>query len=165
MTEGGKAMKHKRFSEEKIIGVLKEHGTGAKMDDICRRHGISSATIYTFIFIAPVPASASNSMILSAANGSMTQTRSRSARIQISRSAPLLVRSSVSPRSVQGFATLTFRDVRQWPPASQPATGCATPGTSRAVSCTKPGTLSRLLGVGATSVTRRTGRNDTRTVA
>ncbi|NDK36833.1 transposase [Rhodovulum sulfidophilum] len=39
-------MKRKRFSEEKIIGVLKEHEAGAKVDDICRRHGISSATFY-----------------------------------------------------------------------------------------------------------------------
>ena len=39
-------MKHKRFSEEKIIGVLKEHEAGAKVDEICRRHGISSATFY-----------------------------------------------------------------------------------------------------------------------
>ena len=41
-------MKRKRFSEEKIIGVLKEHEAGAKIDDICRRHGISSATFYTW---------------------------------------------------------------------------------------------------------------------
>lgn len=41
-------MKRKRFSEEKIIGVLKEHEAGAKVDDICRRHGISSATFYTW---------------------------------------------------------------------------------------------------------------------
>ena len=41
-------MKRKRFSEEKIIGVLKEHESGAKVDDICRRHGISSAMFYTW---------------------------------------------------------------------------------------------------------------------
>ena len=41
-------MKHKRFSEEKIIGVLKEAEAGAKVDDICRRHGVSSATFYTW---------------------------------------------------------------------------------------------------------------------
>ncbi len=41
-------MKRKRFSEEKIIGVLKESEAGAKTDDICRRHGISSATFYTW---------------------------------------------------------------------------------------------------------------------
>jgi putative transposase len=48
MDEGGRAMKHKRFSDEKIIGVLKEHEAGAKVDEICRRHGISSATFYTW---------------------------------------------------------------------------------------------------------------------
>ena len=41
-------MKRKRFTEEQIIGVLKESEAGAKMDDICRRHGISSATFYTW---------------------------------------------------------------------------------------------------------------------
>jgi putative transposase len=41
-------MKRRRFSEEKIIGVLKEHEAGAKVDDICRRHGISTATFYTW---------------------------------------------------------------------------------------------------------------------
>ena len=40
-------MKRKRFSDEKIIGVLKEQEAGAKVDEICRRHGISSATFYT----------------------------------------------------------------------------------------------------------------------
>ena len=39
-------MKRKRFSEEKIIGVLKEAEAGAKVDDICRRHGVRSATFY-----------------------------------------------------------------------------------------------------------------------
>ncbi|KFI28424.1 transposase [Haematobacter massiliensis] len=37
-------MKHKRFSDEQVIGVLKEHEAGAKADDICRRHAISAAT-------------------------------------------------------------------------------------------------------------------------
>lgn len=41
-------MKRKRFSEEQIIGVLKESEAGAKTDDICRRHGISSATFYNW---------------------------------------------------------------------------------------------------------------------
>ena len=41
-------MKRKRFSEEKIIGVLKEAEAGAKVDDICRRHGVSSATFYSW---------------------------------------------------------------------------------------------------------------------
>jgi hypothetical protein len=29
-------MKHRRFSDEQVIGVLKEHEAGAKVDDICR---------------------------------------------------------------------------------------------------------------------------------
>jgi putative transposase len=41
-------MKRRRFTEEQIIGVLKESEAGAKTDDICRRHGISSATFYTW---------------------------------------------------------------------------------------------------------------------
>jgi len=41
-------MKWKRFSEERIIGVLMESEAGAKTDDICQRHGISSATFYTW---------------------------------------------------------------------------------------------------------------------
>ena len=39
-------MKRSRFSEEQIIGVLKEHELGAKTADLCRKHGISSATFY-----------------------------------------------------------------------------------------------------------------------
>ena len=41
-------MKRKRFTEEQIIGVLKENEAGAKVDELCRRHGISSATFYTW---------------------------------------------------------------------------------------------------------------------
>ena len=41
-------MKRKRFTEVQIIGVLKESEAGAKTDDICRRHGISSATFYSW---------------------------------------------------------------------------------------------------------------------
>jgi putative transposase len=38
-------MKRARFSEEQIIGVLKE--AGAKVSELSRRHGISDATFYT----------------------------------------------------------------------------------------------------------------------
>ena len=39
-------MKASRFSEEQIIGVLREHEAGAKTEEVCRRHGISSGTLY-----------------------------------------------------------------------------------------------------------------------
>jgi putative transposase len=39
-------MKRKRFTEEQIIGVLKEHELGAKTAEVCRKHGISEATFY-----------------------------------------------------------------------------------------------------------------------
>lgn len=39
-------MKKSRFSEEQIIGILKEHEAGAKTADLCRQHGMSPATFY-----------------------------------------------------------------------------------------------------------------------
>ena len=39
-------MKRSRFSEEQIIGILKEQEAGTATADVCRRHGISSATFY-----------------------------------------------------------------------------------------------------------------------
>lgn len=41
-------MKRSRFSQEQIIGVLKEHQPGASVSDLCRKHGISDATFYTW---------------------------------------------------------------------------------------------------------------------
>jgi putative transposase len=41
-------MKGKRFSEEQIIGVLKEAESGAGTKELCRRHGISEATYYNW---------------------------------------------------------------------------------------------------------------------
>ena len=41
-------MKRSRFSEEQIIGILKEAEGGSKVTELCRRHGISDATFYTW---------------------------------------------------------------------------------------------------------------------
>ena len=39
-------MKRSRFSEEQIIGILKEHQAGLGAKELCREHGISDATFY-----------------------------------------------------------------------------------------------------------------------
>ena len=41
-------MKRSKFMEEQIIGILREQEAGAKTADLCRRHGISSATFYAW---------------------------------------------------------------------------------------------------------------------
>ena len=39
-------MKKARFTEEQIIAILREHEAGSATADVCRKHGISSATFY-----------------------------------------------------------------------------------------------------------------------
>src|SRR4029079_15750009 len=41
-------MKRIRFTEEQIIGVLREHDAGAKTADLARKHGVSEATLYNW---------------------------------------------------------------------------------------------------------------------
>jgi putative transposase len=41
-------MRPSRFTEEQIIGMLKEQEAGAATADVCRKHGISSAAFYKF---------------------------------------------------------------------------------------------------------------------
>ena len=41
-------MRKQRFSEQQIIGIIKEHDAGAKVAELCRRHGISSPTLYNW---------------------------------------------------------------------------------------------------------------------
>ena len=39
-------MKRSRFTEEQIIGILREQETGVPVADLCRKHGLSSPTFY-----------------------------------------------------------------------------------------------------------------------
>jgi putative transposase len=41
-------MKRSRFTEEQIIGILKEQEAGMPTAEVCRKHGISSATFYKY---------------------------------------------------------------------------------------------------------------------
>ena len=41
-------MKQSRFSEVQIVGILKEHEAGLATNEVCRRHGISPATFYSW---------------------------------------------------------------------------------------------------------------------
>ena len=39
-------MKRNRFTDEQIIGILKEHEAGKPVSELCRKHGVSDASIY-----------------------------------------------------------------------------------------------------------------------
>jgi putative transposase len=41
-------MKKSRYTEEQIIGILKQHEAGVKTAELCREHGISEATFYNW---------------------------------------------------------------------------------------------------------------------
>jgi putative transposase len=41
-------MKRSRFSEQQVIGILREHEAGAKPADLCRKYGMSEATLYNW---------------------------------------------------------------------------------------------------------------------
>lgn len=41
-------MKRSRLTGEQIIGILKEHQAGLSASELCRKHGISDATFYTW---------------------------------------------------------------------------------------------------------------------
>jgi putative transposase len=42
----GPETKLSRFTEDQIIGILKEHEAGVSVADLCRKHGVSGATVY-----------------------------------------------------------------------------------------------------------------------
>lgn len=39
-------MKRSRFTEDQIIGILKEHEAGVPVAELCRKHGVSNASLY-----------------------------------------------------------------------------------------------------------------------
>ena len=45
---GTDKMKRSRYTEEQIIGILKEQEAGTPVAELCRKHGMSDATFYTW---------------------------------------------------------------------------------------------------------------------
>ena len=39
-------MRKSRFTEEQIVGILQEYAAGAKVSELCRKHGFSEASYY-----------------------------------------------------------------------------------------------------------------------
>ena len=39
-------MRKSRFTEGQIVGILQEYAAGAKVSELCRKHGMSDATLY-----------------------------------------------------------------------------------------------------------------------
>lgn len=41
-------MRKSRFTEDQIVGILQEYATGAKVSELCRKYGMSDATLYNW---------------------------------------------------------------------------------------------------------------------